>query len=86
MSQMRRQASDLGPPIATLDVVIRNQTTDKGKADVSLGATLTTTGVNPEISPGRYVIDVKFRNDIDPDDTIKSQLIYVVVVGEATHG
>lgn len=84
-SHLRRLASDIGTPLAVLTVTKQNQVTGRGKADVVLGATATQTGAAPDIGTGRYVLDVEFENDADPDDVIASDLIHVEVTGEATH-
>lgn len=83
-AQLRKQATDLGLPVATLSVAIRDQTIYKGKADVTLGATVSAATANPVILTGVYVLDVEFVNDVDPDDVIASDVVYVQVVAEVT--
>lgn len=85
-AHLRRLTTDLGTPLATLVVVKRNQVTERGKADATLGATVSATGAAPDITPGSYVVDIEFEADGDPDDVIATDLIYVEVTGEATHG
>lgn len=84
--QMRASAADTGTPVASFDVSIRDpQTgTDKGKADVSLGATVSAATAVPAVPVGVYQVDVEFENDTDPDDVIASDVFYVEVVAEVT--
>ena len=83
-SQLRKLASDIGPAVAAFSVTIRNQTTDRGKADVTLGATASQATNNPPIAPGLYQADVEFVNDGDPDDVLASDVFFVEVTPEVT--
>lgn len=62
-AQLRKQVADQGPPVATFTVT--NDPTILNKATVKLGATITET-----LLVGKYVFDVEFENDVDPDDVI----------------
>lgn len=85
-SELRNTAENVGPPLATFVVTIRSPQTgaDKGKADVSLGATVSESGANPAVPPGLYVSDVEFVNTGDDDDVLSSDVFFVRVVAEVT--
>ena len=88
-AQMRRLATDTGPPVATFTVTNRNQTTERGKADITLPPTTSQTGgngVDPDIAPGEYVADVEFEETAgpDPDDVVGSAVFHVRVLAEVT--
>lgn len=78
-AQMRKQTSDLGAPIATF--VVTNDPVITNKALVELGATTTQT-----ILIGRYVFDVEFEEDIDPENVIDGSngVQHIEVIGEVT--
>lgn len=63
-SQLRRLADDLGAPVATATIV--NHGTERGRADLSIGATTMAT-----IAPGDYVLDADFTADGDADDVFR---------------
>lgn len=85
-AQLRRLPTDLGTPVATFTVTIRNPQTgsSRGRADVRLGADVSATGAAPAIVPGDYVMDVEFVNDVDASDVIASDVMHVRVVPEVT--
>lgn len=78
-AQLRKQASDLGAPVATFTVT--NDPLITNKALVELGATIT-----PTILVGFYVFDVEFENDTDPDDVVDGSngVQNIEVKGEVT--
>lgn len=78
-AQLRKQTSDLGAPIATF--VVTNDPVITNKALVELGATTTQT-----ILIGRYVFDVEFEEDIDPENVIDGSngVQHIEVIGEVT--
>lgn len=78
-AQLRRQASDLGAPVATFTVT--NDPLVTNKALVELGATVTET-----LLIGFYVFDVEFENDTDPDDVVDGSngVQNIEVKGEVT--
>lgn len=73
-SEIRRNPEDAGPPVATWTVT--NHPTEAGRADLSIGATVTAL-----IAPGKYVFDVEFEDDLDPDDVVKGSdgIQYMIV-------
>ena len=84
--QLRRQVADLGTPVATFEVTIRDPQTgsDRGRADVNLGADVSAATADPLIAVGDYVADVEFENDADAGDVLATDVFYIRVVGEVT--
>lgn len=78
-SHMRRYPTATGPPDAILSVALLDQTTKRGQADVTLGATAVA-----DLIPGQYSLDVEFENDIDPNDVIATDVARVLVTLEIT--
>jgi hypothetical protein len=79
-SHLRRSGDQfIGTAVASATMTVTITNGPRGKATVSLGASLTA-GLNP----GLYVADVEFENDIDAEDVIGSNIFYVEVGEEAT--
>lgn len=86
-AQMRPSVDHVGPPTTTFTVT--NHPTERGRADVTLGANLSQTGGDAgagqdDIVIGDYVTDVEFENDVDPTDVINGGFAHIRVKGEVT--
>ena len=85
-AQLRRQAGELGTPVATFAVSIRTPQTgsDRGRADIHLDADVSEATADPLIAPGLYVADVEFVNDLNAGDVLATDVFYIRVLPEVT--
>lgn len=85
-AQLRKQAGEVGTPVATFTVAIRNPQTgsDRGRADVTLNASVSAATASPVITPGLYMADVEFANDGDAGDVLATDVFHIRVVPEVT--
>lgn len=80
-AELRRQAADVGPPIATFTVVIHP--TEVGRADAEIGAVDSAT--NGDLQAGvTYIFDIEHELDADPQKVITGGEGFVHVVDGVT--
>lgn len=81
-AQLRRLATDVGPPIATF-VVTNVSPGTLGQADITLSGGASAV-LQVSMPPGIYVMDVEFVNDLDADDVVFGGESWVRVAEEVT--